>query len=156
MALINFPDLWLLDICGWIFPEVSTKYERHTRGSNCHCQFSDNCGISRLVEKCCKVKTETLNYYWKSYSLWIVTLVRSLIYWFRFLSPLSIVPYISFVGLGMYHLGFPMVNSSWSFILCSYISFVLSIYYTCYQSYCFLNFYSCVSCHFENLQVDYA
>ncbi|KAK9946381.1 hypothetical protein M0R45_011849 [Rubus argutus] len=27
----------------------------------------------------------------------------------RFLSPLSIVPYISFVGLGMYHLGFPMV-----------------------------------------------
>ncbi|KAL6207951.1 hypothetical protein ACLB2K_018903 [Fragaria x ananassa] len=27
----------------------------------------------------------------------------------RFLSPLSIVPYITFAGLGLYHLGFPMV-----------------------------------------------
>ncbi|XP_050366849.1 putative nucleobase-ascorbate transporter 10 [Argentina anserina] len=29
----------------------------------------------------------------------------------RFLSPLSIVPYITFAGLGLYHLGFPMLAS---------------------------------------------
>jgi nucleobase transporter 1/2 len=27
----------------------------------------------------------------------------------RFLSPLCVVPYVTFTGLGLYHLGFPMV-----------------------------------------------
>ncbi|XP_028226994.1 putative nucleobase-ascorbate transporter 9 [Glycine soja] len=30
----------------------------------------------------------------------------------RFLSPLSVVPYVTFTGLSLYHLGFPMVKSS--------------------------------------------
>lgn len=30
-------------------------------------------------------------------------------FWIRFLSPLSVVPCVTFTGLGLYHLGFPMV-----------------------------------------------
>lgn len=33
-------------------------------------------------------------------------------YWFRFLSPLSVVPVVTFAGVGLYHLGFPTVRIS--------------------------------------------
>ena len=36
--------------------------------------------------------------------------------WIRFLSPLSVVPYVTLTGFGLYHLGFPMVKSSKSFV----------------------------------------
>lgn len=46
-------------------------------------------------------------------TLWVVA-KTSYFTWFRCLSPLSVVPYITFTGLGVYRLGFPTVKSSWS------------------------------------------
>ncbi|KAI3783717.1 hypothetical protein L1987_42803 [Smallanthus sonchifolius] len=60
---------------------VCTNDERHTRCS-CHLLcFPDDYLISWLVEKHCQVK---------------------------YLSPISVVPLVTFTGLGLYHLAFPM------------------------------------------------
>ncbi|RXH72886.1 hypothetical protein DVH24_012570 [Malus domestica] len=86
--------------------EVFGDNERYTRRSNHHFLFSDDCGFPGVVEKRCKVSRSELECF-RFFGFGFIHELLKLVV--LFLSPLSVVPFITFAGLGIYNLGFPLL-----------------------------------------------
>lgn len=106
------------------FSAVCRDNERDTGCSYCYFSFPDDDWFPRLLEKCCKVPIYlNKNPVHSLFSLQVLHFLNSeLSFWFRFLTPLSVVPLVSFTGLGLYYLAFPMVRHSKLSFLPFYVS----------------------------------
>lgn len=91
--------------------EVHSDHARNTGSPHCGFMFSNGYGFSGLLEKYCEVGKclvcMFLIYVELGHLVLLITFFNC--FWIRFLSPLSVVPCVTFTGLGLYHLGFPMV-----------------------------------------------
>lgn len=88
--------------------EVSQINERNSRGCHDFIHTSNFVWFSGNMENCCEV------YFPNSFEILLFCLelsneLNSLVSCCRFLSPLSAVPLVTLVGLGLYQHGFPMV-----------------------------------------------
>lgn len=100
------------------FSEICTDNERNTRRLNNNRMFSNGYGFPGIVAKHCEVSLSKLaGFQWQSIvhsetsKKLHAVMIDFLIYCYRLLSPLSVVPFVTFTGLGLYHLGFPLVRS---------------------------------------------
>lgn len=107
---LAFSFCWLcLHVC-LNFLEVYYDNERDSRCFDHKFKFPNGYWIFWFLEKCCQVSICNFFCFDFYVNLWFVILY---VHWFihRFLSPLSVVPYVTFAGLGLYQLGFPMVKN---------------------------------------------
>jgi nucleobase transporter 1/2 len=109
--MLQLENVSLFSVC-LIFLEVYYDNERDSRCFDHKLKFSNGYWIFRFLEECCKVSSTNkfrIRYLYNTLICNLILYVYCFIH--RFLSPLSVVPYVTFAGLGLYQLGFPMVTN---------------------------------------------